>query len=40
MTNLQLTRIHKPKYKLITFYKFVNIPENELKAIWQEHLDF
>ena len=40
MTNLQLTRIHKPKYKLITFYKFVNIPENELKAVWQEHLDF
>ncbi|PZM80180.1 hypothetical protein DLH72_05195 [Candidatus Gracilibacteria bacterium] len=32
--------MHKPKYKLITFYKFVNIPENELKQVAQEHLDF
>ncbi len=38
--NLQLSNIHKPEYKLITFYKFVDIPENELKKIGQEHLDF
>lgn len=40
MTNLQLSTMHKPKYKLITFYKFVNIPEDELKKVSQEHLDF
>lgn len=40
MTTLQLNARHKPKYELLTFYKFVDIPENELEQIGQEHLDF
>ena len=36
----QLNARHKPKYTLLTFYKFVDIPEGELDAIAQEHLDF
>ncbi len=36
----QLNARHKPKYTLLTFYKFVDIPESELDALAQEHLDF
>jgi UPF0176 protein len=36
----QLNARHKPKYELLTFYKFVDIPEAELDSIAQEHLDF
>lgn len=36
----QLNARHKPKYTLLTFYKFVDIPEYELDALAQEHLDF
>jgi UPF0176 protein len=36
----QLNARHKPKYTLLTFYKFVDIPEIELDQIAQEHLDF
>ena len=36
----QLNARHKPKYELLTFYKFVDIPEVELDRIAQEHLDF
>jgi UPF0176 protein len=36
----QLNARHKPKYSLLTFYKFVDIPEEELDSIAQEHLDF
>lgn len=36
----QLNARHKPKYSLLTFYKFVDIPELELDALAQEHLDF
>ena len=36
----QLQARHKPKYELLTFYKFVDIPESELDALAQEHLDF
>jgi predicted sulfurtransferase len=36
----QLGARHKPKYILLTFYKFVDIPESELDAVAQEHLDF
>ena len=36
----QLNARHKPKYSLLTFYKFVDIPESELDQIAQEHLDF
>lgn len=36
----QLNARHKPKFELLTFYKFVDIPESELEAIAQEHLDF
>ena len=36
----QLGARHKPKYILLTFYKFVDIPESELDALAQEHLDF
>ena len=36
----QLNARHKPKYELLTFYKFVDIPEAELEDIAQEHLDF
>lgn len=36
----KLTSRHKPKYKLITIYKFVDIPKSELKEVAQEHLDF
>ncbi len=41
MTNtIQLSNKHRPKYTLITFYKFVDIPADELEQIGQEHLDF
>ena len=36
----QLNARHKPKYSLLTFYKFVDIPESELDTIAQAHLDF
>jgi UPF0176 protein len=36
----QLGARHKPTYILLTFYKFVDIPESELDEIAQEHLDF
>ncbi len=36
----QLGARHKPKYILLTFYKFVDIPESELDELAQEHLDF
>ncbi len=36
----QLNARHKPKYSLLTFYQFVDIPESELDSIAQEHLDF
>jgi UPF0176 protein len=36
----QLNARHKPKYSLLTFYKFVDIPESELDQVAQEHLDF
>lgn len=36
----QLNARHKPKYQLLTFYKFVDIPESELDTVAQEHLDF
>lgn len=36
----QLNARHKPKYQLLTFYKFVDIPESELESLTQEHLDF
>lgn len=36
----QLNARHKPKYSLLTFYKFVDIPETELDTVAQEHLDF
>lgn len=36
----QLNARHKPKYSLLTFYKFIDIPEDELDSIAQEHLDF
>ena len=36
----QLNARHKPKYELLTFYKFVDIPEGELDSLTQEHLDF
>ncbi|MFZ2337726.1 MAG: hypothetical protein WAW59_06185 [Patescibacteria group bacterium] len=36
----QLNARHKPRYELLTFYKFVDIPESELDALAQEHLDF
>jgi UPF0176 protein len=36
----QLNARHKPKYTLLTFYKFVDIPPSELDSIAQEHLDF
>lgn len=39
-TNMQLSKTHKPQFKLITVYKFVDIPKDELKKIAQEHLDF
>lgn len=39
-TNMQLSKTHKPQYHLITVYKFVDIPSEELKKISQEHLDF
>ncbi len=40
MTSQILTARHKPKYSLLTFYKFVDIPENELESLAKEHLDF
>lgn len=36
----QLNARHKPKYELLTFYKFVDIQESELESLTQEHLDF
>lgn len=36
----QLNARHKPKYELLTFYKFIDIPENEVAEIAQNHLDF
>ena len=36
----QLNARHKPKYSLLTFYKFVDIPEAELDSVAQLHLDF
>jgi UPF0176 protein len=36
----QLNARHKPKFSLLTFYKFVDIPEDELDALAQDHLDF
>lgn len=36
----QLNARHKPKYELLTFYKFVDIPEEKLETLTQEHLDF
>ncbi len=36
----QLNARHKPKYQLLTFYTFVDIPESELDIVAQEHLDF
>ena len=36
----QLNARHKPKFSLLTFYKFVDIPESELDALAQDHLDF
>jgi UPF0176 protein len=36
----QLNARHKPKYQLLTFYKFVDIPESELDSLAQDHLDF
>lgn len=39
-TTIELNARHKPKYELLTFYKFVDIPEDELESIGQEHLDF
>ena len=36
----QLNARHKPKYSLLTFYKFINIPESELDSLAQNHLDF
>lgn len=35
-----LTARHKPKYELLTFYKFVDIPESEVEKVAQEHLNF
>ncbi len=36
----QLNARHKPAYTLLTFYKFVDIPESELDSMAQEHLDY
>jgi UPF0176 protein len=36
----QLNARHKPKYQLLTFYKFIDIPESELDSLAQDHLDF
>ena len=36
----QMGARHKPKYELLTFYKFVDIAESELDSVAQEHLDF
>jgi UPF0176 protein len=36
----QLNARHKPAYTLLTFYKFVDIPEAELDQVAQEHLDY
>lgn len=40
MTTIQLNARHKPKYELLTFYKFIDIPEEKLEEIGQNHLDF
>lgn len=39
MTN-PLTARHKPQFSLLTFYKFVDIPESEVMDICVEHLAF
>ena len=31
---------YKEQYTLLTFYKFVDIPESDLDTVAQEHLDF
>ncbi|MBC7504100.1 hypothetical protein H7169_03940 [Candidatus Gracilibacteria bacterium] len=36
----QLGARHKPSYTLLTFYKFVDIPESELDSMAQKHLDY
>ena len=36
----QLNARHKPKFSLLTFYKFVDIPDSELEELAQKHLDF
>lgn len=36
----QLGARHKPIFSLLTFYKFIDIPESELDSLAQEHLDF
>jgi UPF0176 protein len=36
----QLGARHNPKYTLLTFYKFVDIPESELDSLAQVHLDY
>ncbi len=36
----QLNARHKPRCTLLTFYKFVDIPEGDLDSVAQEHLDF
>lgn len=40
MTSQSLTARHVPKYTLLTFYKFVDIPEAELETLAREHLEF
>ncbi len=35
----QMNARHKPSYTLLTFYKFIDIPEEELEKVAQEHLD-
>lgn len=35
----QMNARHKPNYTLLTFYKFIDIPEEELEKVAQEHLD-
>ncbi len=40
MTVSQMGARHKPQYTLLTFYKFVDIPEAELDSVAQEHLDY
>ena len=37
---LQLSARHRPRYELLTFYKFVDLPPRLLPLLAQEHLDF